>query len=519
MLTFPDSPQPCDVTDTVPSADLAHEITPETPADTSAPWATVVHRFTKASDDAYQKLNADFGLTLDRKTFARLRDLFGNILHRDPTVGELFLLCELDRPGAPHRRAVGELYTNSSAIAETWADIMAKHGELYTAAGLLYKKTRTPPPCTPEDALSLTGRYLYRRGLVAPLTDGLPRGDRNAEGRITILSTPAQEADAIAEGYGLLKRLDFGHTTRSLWVRRGPAMKATPAAPGDFLVCLPSPDPDVLTELLAKEREKKHPSVGGIAALSSQCPLEAVLSLCDGADIYPERLPCAFEDMQADSSPLAHLCAAPALTSPAPPDYLLRIPAQKVKEWIGTLREAGVAVVPVGQVKPGDQIRIYLRQGVKDIPVAVLSAGLLRIYPSMTLYRCQVESTPTTAEIPSPVLLDLPETGLTMASTAVTITGEEGYTAAMETISSAISPLIANGRSTRDIRLSVSIHTAGDEKKRDGYLTGLVCGLYRAAAEGGMAMENPVLTHVSSNEGRSPVIHLSVVAYTPSAVI
>ena len=129
MLTFPDSPQPCDVTDTVPSADLAHEITPETPADTSAPWATVVHRFTKASDDAYQKQNADFGLTLDRKTFARLRDLFGNILHRDPTVGELFLLCELDRPGAPHRRAVGELYTNSSAIAETWADIMAKHGE------------------------------------------------------------------------------------------------------------------------------------------------------------------------------------------------------------------------------------------------------------------------------------------------------------------------------------------------------------------------------------------------------
>ena len=295
-------------------------------------------------------------------------------------------------------------------------------------------------------------------------------------------------------------------------------MKITPATPGDFLVCLPSPDPDVLTELLAKKREKKHPSVEGIAALSSRCPLEAVLSLCDGADIYPERLPCAFEDMQADSSPLAHLCAAPAPTSSALPDYLLRISAQKVKEWIGTLREAGVAVVPIGQVKTGDQIRIYLRQGSKDIPVAELSAGLLRTYPSMTLYRCQVESTPSTAEIPSPVLLDLPETGLTMASTAVTITGEEGYTTAMEAVSSAVSPLITNGRSTRDIRLSVSILTVEGEKKQDGYLMGLICGLYRAAAEGGMAMENPALTHVSPDEGQSPVIHLSVVAYTPSAV-
>ena len=495
---------------------------PESPKPTEPPmpWAIVIRHFAQAPDEACSKLNADFSLTLTPYAYKRLQKLSRTVLNRDPTAGELCILDGVDRAGYghPHREAVGELYTNSSAIAETWADMMAKHSELFAASGLLHKASRTPPPCTLEEALTLVGRYLYRRGLVAPLTDGLSHGDRNAEGRIAVLSTPAQEADAIAEGYSLLMQLDFEHATRSLWIRRGPAMKVTPAAPGDFLVCLPSPEPTVLVELLAKERKKKHPSVGGIAALSSRCPLEAVLSLCDGADIYPERLPRDFWDMQANFSPLAHLCTPPTLTPDTLPDYLLRISAQKVIEWIETLREAGVAVVPIGQVKTGEQIRVYLRQGVKDIPVAELSASLLRSYPSMTLYRCQADTAPATVEIPSPVLLDLPEMGLTMASTAVTITGEEGYTTAMETVSTAVSPLIADGRSTRDIRLSVSILTVEGEKKQDGYLMGLICGLYRAAAEGGMAMENPALTHVSPDEGQSPVIHLSVVAYTPSAV-
>ena len=559
MLILPDSHSPCEDLPAIPSAELTsktitentaiEETTPEvaltethsdTPADvdapnsppttsvptppieTAAPWATVTRYFTQIDANvanAYAKFNLDFGLDLDLKTFTRLQDLFCNVLHREPTVGELFLLDQLDRLGChrPHRRAMGELYTNSPAIAEAWADMMAKHGELYAAKGIRRDKPCALPPCTMEDSLSLIGRYLHRRGLVTPLTDGLPCGGKKCKGRTAVLATPAQEADAIAEGYALLKRLDLGNATRSLWVRKGPAMTVTPAAPGDFLICLPSPDPEVLAELLAKERNKKYPSIGAITALSHRSPMEAVLSLCDGADIYPHRLPRSFEEIQNGTSHLTHLCKPSAINPDTHPDYLLRVPAQRIKEWVETFRGAGMAGLPVGQVRAGDRIRIYLQQGHKDIPVAELSSKLLRIYPSVTMYSCQAEVDPQKeGDFPSPTVLDLPEMGLTMASATTTVTETgTGYTAAINAVSAAVSPLILRGCSTQDIRLSVSILAHGHEEKLDGPLTELVCGLYRSAAEGGMALEYPALIQVSPDEGRSPAIHLSVVSFCP----
>ena len=455
MLMLPDSHTPCEDTPALPATRPMTETPPQ--------WAAVVHGFTQMNANAYRKLNADFGLALDAKGFARLQDLFRTLLHREPTVGELFLLDQIDRLGChqPHRRAIGELYTNSPAIAEAWADMMAKRKELYTASGLLHSKPCTPPPCTMEDALSLLSRYLHRKGLVSPLTDGLLHGEKNAKGRIAVLSTPAQEANAVAEGYVLLKRLDLENATRSLWVRRGPAMAVSHAAPGDFLVCLPSPDPAVLAELLAKERSKKYPSVGAITALSRRSPLEAVLSLCDGADIYPHRLPRSFEEIQNGTSHLTHLCNPSAINPNTHPDYLLRIPAQRIKEWVDTFRGAGIAGLPVGQVKAEDHICVYLQQGHKDIPVAELSSKLLRIYPSVTMYSCQAEVDPQKeGDFPSPTVLDLPEMGLTMASATTTVTETgTGYTAAVNAVSAAVSPLILGGCSTRDVRLSVSVLT------------------------------------------------------------
>ena len=105
------------------------------------PWPIVVRRFTGAPIEAYTKLNADFGLTLTPKSYTRLQKLFREVLRRDPTVGELCLLDALDDSDhrSPRRVGVGELYTDSAAIAETWADMMAKHSELYAANGV-YRK-------------------------------------------------------------------------------------------------------------------------------------------------------------------------------------------------------------------------------------------------------------------------------------------------------------------------------------------------------------------------------------------
>ena len=481
------------------------------------PRAVVVRRFTQAPADAYEKLNTDFGLNLDARSYAHLQKLFADTLRRDPTVGEIYLLRNLERFGSrhPRREGVGELYTGSPAIAETWADMMAKHSELYAAEGLFRKQLRVPPPCTFEEALTLIGRYLHRTGRTLPMTDALPFGGKNSDGRTAVLCTPAQEADAIAEGYGLVRRLEFGNATRSLWVRHGAAMKITPATSGDFLVCLPAPDPWRLSELLKAEKSKSHPAVGSIVAISRYSPLETLLTLCNGADLYPARFPHRDNREPHGSADLLYLCQSPTLTPDTHPDYLIRVSSKKVQELTEILRAADMAAVSVGRVNQSEKIRIYMRQGNKDIPMAELNTGFLRTYPALTLYRRQLEDAPVTeAETPAVSLLDLPEEGLTMTSATVTVTDpHSGYAAAMGAISAAVAPLIADGDTTDRVRLSVSLTAADGEDGHGSITLGILCGLYRAAAEGCMAMEDPALTIESPSEGTPPCARLSVVAY------
>ena len=124
-----------------------------------------------------------------------------------------------------------------------------------------------------------------------------------------------------------------------------------------------------------------------IAALSSRSPLEVVLTLCGGADLYPMRLSRAADETGDGPAALLRLCRRSILTPDAHPDYLLRVPVKRVRELSETLRAAGLTAVSVGQVKSGGRIRVLMRQGDKDIPVANLAADTLRAYPALTLYR------------------------------------------------------------------------------------------------------------------------------------
>ena len=499
------------------SAEAAETTDPPAPADPPMPWAIVVRHFAQAPVEACKKLNADFGLSLTLHSFNRLQKLFRTALNRDPTAGELCVLdaAEQTGNGQPHREGVGELYTDSAALAETWADMMAKHSELFAASGLFHKTGRTPPPCTLEEALTLVGRYLHRAGLTTPLSDGLPFGGKNSDGHTAVLCSPAQEADAVAAGYTPVQAVDFGDTTRSVWVRHGAAMPVTPERSGDFLVCLPAPDPIALAKVLEGERQKRRPAVGAIAALSRRSPLETVMTLCEGADLYPARLPQAPDEATEGPVALLRLCHRPVITADTRPHYLLRVPASKVRELSEAFRAAEITAVSVGQVKSGGKIRILLRQDEKDIPVAHLPTAIIRAYPTVALYRRKIEQDPDTAPEISPVtVMPLPEMGLRMASASVTVTKTgTGYAAAMQTVAAAVAPLIEDGTSTRHVRLSVSL-TAADGEDAHGRMTlEVLCGLHRAAAEGGMAMEDPAFTLAPVAEGQAPEIRLSVVAY------
>lgn len=490
---------------------------PPKPAEPPMPWAIVVRHFAQAPAEACKKLNADFGLTLSPHGFSRLQKLFRTVLNRDPTAGELCVLDAAEQAGngQPHREGVGELYTDSSAIAETWADMMDKHARLFAASGLLRKSVRTPPPCTVEEALTLVGRYLHRAGLTTPLSDGLPFGGKNSDGHTAVLCAPAQKADAVAAGYTPVQDVDFGDTTRSVWVRRGAAMPVTPERSGDFLVCLPSPDPVALAAVLEGERKKRRPAVGAIAALSHRSPLETVMTLCESADLYPARFPQVPDEPADGPVALLRLCRRPVVTEDTRPHYLLRVPAVGVRELSESLRAADVTAVSVGQVRSDGKLRILLRQGEKDIPVAHLPTAVVRAYPTVALYRRELEQDLCAEpEVSSVSVIPLPELGLRMASASATVTkAGAGYAAAMKAVAAAVSPLTEDGCSTRNIRLSVSLTAADGEAAHGSMTLEVLCGLHRAAAEGGMAVEDPAFTVAPVTEGQAPEVRLSVVAY------
>jgi hypothetical protein len=98
------------------------------------------------------------------------------------------------------------------------------------------------------------------------------------------------------------------------------------------------------------------------------------------------------------------------------------------------------------------------------------------------------------------------------ASDAAVTTAGAGYATAMETVSTAVAPLTEDGH-TRDIRLSVKLTASDGEGAHGSRTLEVLCGLYRAAAEGGMAVEDPVFTVEAPAEGQSPAVRLSVVAY------
>lgn len=511
-------------TEAVPAIESVQPPAAETPPAPRAAFRTtpddgvIIRNFGAAQSEAIDKLNRDFGLTLDHHGFTRLQRLFRDTLKRSPTAGELRLLDALDKAGRgqPDREAVGELYTDSPAIAETWADMMDKHNLLHAAEGKKRVDDRPAPPCTFTDALTLVGRYLHRTGRVLPATDGLSAGGQRNSRRAAVLSRPWQEAVALAEGYTPVARTETDGVVRSVWVRKGPAPEIIPEKNGDFLVYLHDVPHTAMEALMKTEAGKPRSELGEIKAIADRSVLETVLSLCEGADLFADRLPIPHRMTRGRLDPVP-LCVRPAPRHDGKADYLLRVPLKKVRNLSETLKDLGIAAVTVGQVKGGGKVSVRVRMENRDVPVAELPTSVLLTFPVMGLYRRRAEAVPTeesTATVPEASLWRVPEAGLLMTNTSITAAGMgQGYPAAIRALYAAVTPMLALEIPAHSLRLSV-ILTASDGEQAPGDLTvEALCGLYRAAAENGMAVEDPVFEVKPLQKGQEPSMTLTIAAW------
>ena len=477
--------------------------------------STVVQYFRLNAPNEYlTRLNLDLGTALTAQEFLLIQDYFKNTALRDPTVGELRLLdaaaqrshCTADRI------AVGELITQSPALAETWADMMAKHSALNGSSAVTRSPKNHMPLCSLGDALSLSGRYLYRMELRAPEDT-------------VLLSAPYQEAMAAAEGYRPVARIKVGRSIRSLWERRARLLEETPCRSGDVLLYLPRLTLRQAQELVASEADKRRPALGAIRAVTEKSLLATILELCPAASIHAARLPGAGQN--GADIPFPFLCDRPSVAGDGVCGYLVRIPQKQMTDMTMTLQSKNLPFIPCGHARTDGNLVITLpdMSGLGEYAAVSLPAELIHAVSIPRACSMTPEATegaapravcPPISRLPSTdreasgltpdghetvalTLLDrellyIPEaqTAMTVRTVEIPVTGS-AYSAAAEATATAALALEREGLAPASIRLSVSLTVAGSALLTDGPALAAICGVYCAAAQLAAPVEDPVV--------------------------
>lgn len=104
-----------------------------------------------------EALRSDLSLSMSTAFLQHCANYFRTRTRRDPSADELRMLDRFAflKQGDPSRLSPVELYTNDPFVAETYADMMKKRGEL---------RPDTKAPMSLVDALSLANDYLARAG-------------------------------------------------------------------------------------------------------------------------------------------------------------------------------------------------------------------------------------------------------------------------------------------------------------------------------------------------------------------
>ena len=489
----------------------------ETPASIGRDASVVKHFRVSPPDEFLTKLNLDLGTALTAQDFLRIQVYFANTAMRDPTVGELRLLDALCQRSsyAPDHIAVGELTTASAAVAETWADMMAKHAVVGGSSAVVRIGKLQTPPCSLSEALLLTGRYLRLTGM------------RPAED-ILALSDPREEAAASAEGYTPIARIQAGHCVRSLWKRMDPPPTETPCRAGDMILYLPRLSLKEIQSLVASEAARRNPAVGAVRALTEKCLLSTILELCPAADIHAARLPGAGEG--GSGLPISVLCGRPSVSADGSCGYVLRVPFRRMPDLTRIFQDRNIPFIPCGQAKNDGNVSVLLPDlsGLGEYPAVSLSPDLLQV---MSLPRpCAMN--PEALAVPTPAVTRLPlsllptavreSNGLTpdgREAVALTVheaptltvplsptadariavlsaeipTVDAAYSAAAETTAAAALSLERDGIPPAAVRLSVSMSVAEQPMLTDGPALSAICGVYCAAAQLAVPVETATI--------------------------
>ncbi len=476
-----------------------------------------------------EALRRRLGIILSDEALIHIYTYARKQLHRQPTVGEVRLSDALSRiPSAgwvADRHTVGELLTDSPTIAETWADMMDKHASLSVPLG-----EGIIPPAALSDLLTLTTRYLRR-------TSPPRRKKHHPAPDMAVLTTPEQEARAIAAGYGTEARVltTEGDTVTVMRRLSAPLPEIAPRSGDLILYCRGVPLSE-LAALVDSQRHRATPDIGELRTIADASLLDTALELAPGLELYAYRL---LPEAQAGDRylPMDRLCGQPH-TVAGKVDLLLRTPARRAYYLTEDLKRRGLSPVALGQVIPGARLVLRLRDTERKVDVTAvhLHTAILRDLRGLTARSYRLARTervspavvhPSLARLPGAVFgedgvtpigsetvaltttsrsaVSIPEIGLALGvATARVDAAGVGFEAARCAVRDA---LAAVGDAVDTPFLTVRLAVEG----RIGALTvETVCGLYRVAAEEGLSLTDPALTLVPSPH---EALRLTVIAW------
>ena len=470
----------------------------------------VVSGFIDAPLAAREGLNRTLGLSLSPAIFPSLQHAFRHTLRRNPTAGELrFLSAWLDTAKRrPCNEGVGELYTDSAPLAETWADMMTKHAALTRGIGT--SSDITTPPCTFEDLLCLTTRYLRRAGI--------RKGGLLCEGRpIALVFTPNDMAKAAERGYRPIGRLtDIPGESPILCLGPARPIDGPCERRRDTLLLLRNAPISAIADL-ADPADGGSSLLGNISCLAGRTLPEAVESICAGATLYGNRL-TREQPLEIGRAPVAELCTLGEATQETA-DYLVRVPASRVLALSEAMGELGVITLVVGEVLNHPNLRVTLQTtpGGNEVTVIDLPFSLLHAITPLQLHRVQVDGTLPSLQAPSEAENTAEEIDLEQAAAPIntektctvlrvpygeatllfspakttihTPASTESFLAALQAIETAVSSLVTvDGQTPKGTCLAV--HLQADGAVSPDRLTEILCGLYRATASRNLPIES-----------------------------
>ncbi len=483
------------MSDTTP----AFRKTPPPPAD-----SVVIRRFREAGADAVRRLNADLGIGMDAETFLWLQGFFKKKLHRDPTVGEVRLLAALaaGAHGAGAYEAVGEMNTDSPAVAAAWRNMMAMHAELHEGlSDRLHADTRPLPPLCIEDMLTLPERHARRT-----------RGTRTRPG-VVVLSSPAAEWEALAEGYRPVARFHAeGSDTRAVLRSTCPSTERPPRE-GDHILYCPDTPAEVAMVVLDRIARLSPADIGGMRAVGRRSLLLSALELCEGVELYGDRLMPG-----AGELPLTALCDRRPLTAEHA-DLILRVPRRRSFYVLEAFKNAGLSPAVIGRARRDGLTVLHVHGDGEGYPMPAevrLPTRLVREVIGVHLLSRTLSAPDAESNFsPAPILTEgpeavIPEVGMTAVSGRVTVASPgQGFAAPGALIDELLARLPAGKEPPA---LAVSL-TAADAAGAPGNLaTELICGLSVAAAERHIPLVAPALT-ILPPKPDTPTATLSATLY------